>query len=681
MERSMFTDTELQLTTERSTKYQGTAKINLSQIAFHPSLSRELDQKNVERLCEIFNKNGCRRLDIQHHVTAVVSQQHLANALHAAHVTAHALMTNPPDRYPQLQFPTGQIRCLHGQHRLKAGEELLPPSDQWWTVDIYLDDISSGLQASLVDEYSNEKPPSDGEVYRKVHQYQYEANSRFEERWKSRLSSNKAKRLRQLSSPAHVDVRAAFDALLAIPGLWNGMNLGSLHRVLALNCDEEIVTYLTHVKQFWSSLVDDDRDKMMKIDLHTVEILQLLAPGVSRKDAKTVRGVVLGGEAFANFNDSDRAAIWNKLQGKREIIPSLHTFFQDIYYLEACANCVKRLVALSRLRPTLRSAVWGSLKPPDPAVRNCMIQTSETGQRRSGSPAQRAELGYRQLWLYAMRHYPKMPREPESDDLVARPGHEKADETALHEMAVLAQNLGFDSTRITDLIELSPDRQIARAVLLKARDPERFRYDSGIFETLIGRIAECFSLAVPVERQLSCDFTSGSEAKLNARCGLPHARAQQQDRRFLFLDQLHTNEMPAGGKVSTLFVRRCVYFTFFGKPLTSPPPQHTWVGAATSASDPPNLPMSPLFVPDDSPLAGFGQLPLQENDGCTAVNHGELDPMQLDSAERATAEETGVRREVTERYAADQEQLRRERRQEQPPNNMPRNRNSFDKNN
>ncbi|OJD10439.1 hypothetical protein AJ78_08556 [Emergomyces pasteurianus Ep9510] len=387
---------------------------------------------------------------------------------------------------------------------------------------------------------------------------------------------------------------------------------------------------------------------MTKIDLHTVEILQLLAPGVSRKDAKTARGVVLGDEAFVNFNDSDRAAIWNKLQGKREIIPSLHTFFQDVYYLEACANCVKRLVVLSRLRPTLQSAVWSSLKPPDPTVGNCMIQTSETGQRRSGSPAQRAELGYRQLWLYAMRHYPKMPREPESDDLVARPGHEKADETALHEMAVLAQKLDFDSTRITDLIELSPDRQIARAVLLKARDPERFRYDSGIFETLIGRIAECFSLAVPVERQLSCDFTSGSEAKLNARCELPHSRAQQQDRQFLFINQLHTDEMPTGGKVSTLFVRRCVYFAFFGKPLTSPAPQHTWVGVAPLAGDPSNSPMSSLFVPDGSPLAGFGRRPLQENDGCTTIDHGGLSPMQLEAAERATAEETRVRREVEE---------------------------------
>jgi hypothetical protein len=59
----------------------------------------------------------------------------------------------------------------------------------------------------------------------------------------SRLSENKVKRFRQLSSHCHV--RAAFDALLGIPGLWNGMNIGSLHRVLALNCDEVCLSRCT----------------------------------------------------------------------------------------------------------------------------------------------------------------------------------------------------------------------------------------------------------------------------------------------------------------------------------------------------------------------------------------------------------------------------------------------------
>lgn len=39
-------------------------------------------------------------------------------------------------------------------------------------------------------------------------------------------------------SPDNIDICAAFDALLPIPGLWGSMSIGSLNRVLALKCDE-----------------------------------------------------------------------------------------------------------------------------------------------------------------------------------------------------------------------------------------------------------------------------------------------------------------------------------------------------------------------------------------------------------------------------------------------------------
>ena len=107
-----------------------------------------------------------------------------------------------------------------------------------------LADINPGLQATLIDEYSNEKAPSDGEVYYKVRQYEREANAQFKKRWMARLSSNKEKRFRQLSS--HEDVCAAFDALLAIPALLvHGMKLGSLPQALALKCDEVYISCLS----------------------------------------------------------------------------------------------------------------------------------------------------------------------------------------------------------------------------------------------------------------------------------------------------------------------------------------------------------------------------------------------------------------------------------------------------
>ncbi|ODM24144.1 hypothetical protein SI65_01734 [Aspergillus cristatus] len=257
MESFMFTNAEWQLTTERKLKYQGTAKIDLDQISFHAFANTKVDQKNVERLCEIFRKDTCRRLDIRNHVTAMISRRHLKRACQAGGITNEDLMANNTACYPRLQFPTGQVQCLHGQHRLKAAEETLPPTERWWTVDLYLDglpfasphlssygpdfstDISPNLRNALVDEYANEKQPSDGEVYRKIRQYQHEHNAHFQKRWWSRLSDNKAKRLRQLiSSPDNVDLCAAFDRLLAIPGLWNGMSLGSLNKVMAMKCDE-----------------------------------------------------------------------------------------------------------------------------------------------------------------------------------------------------------------------------------------------------------------------------------------------------------------------------------------------------------------------------------------------------------------------------------------------------------
>ncbi|CEJ55661.1 hypothetical protein PMG11_01909 [Penicillium brasilianum] len=468
----ILTDAEYRLTTERQLKYQGTAKVNLDQISLQPLSSREIDHQNVERLREIFAKDGCNRLDLRNHVTAVVSRQHLQRACHATGLALEELKSRQ-QQYPRLRFHGRRVKCLHGQHRLKAAEDFLSPSDRWWTVDLYLDDISPDLRNALVDEYANEKPPTDGEVYRKIRQYQHESNALFQNRWWSRLSPNKAKRLRRLTSQDNAYLCAAFDTLLAIPGIWNGMSLGSLNTVMALKCDE-VIHYLEHVKNFWATLVNHDRAQMARIDLHTVDTLQLYAPRASTVDRKIVKGKILSGEVFSNFSRSERAAIWESLRSNETcdgIIPSLHTFFRDILYLEVCANAVKRLVILNKRHPTIRLALVHSFRP-GPADRDCLIQTSETTFRRQpGSNDERLSLAYRQIWLYAMRHYPDMAKNIAAGK-AANPARAKArakaDEGVIHDMASLARKLGFRTTQIKAILQQSPDRQIARAALLKA---------------------------------------------------------------------------------------------------------------------------------------------------------------------------------------------------------------------
>jgi len=53
---------------------------------------------------------------------------------------------------------------------------------------------------------------------------------------------------------------------------------------------------------------------MKKIDLDTVDALQLLAPRKSRYDAKTARGLILSGQVFAEFSDEERRTIWNRIK-------------------------------------------------------------------------------------------------------------------------------------------------------------------------------------------------------------------------------------------------------------------------------------------------------------------------------------------------------------------------------
>jgi hypothetical protein len=337
---------------------------------------------------------------------------------------------------------------------------------------------------------------------------------------------------------------------------------------------------------------------MLKIDPHTVEKLQGLAPSVSVKDAKVVKGLVVSGQVFSDFTSSERKGIWKRLKRRKDIIPSLHTFFQDMWYLEACANCMKRLVNPCQRYPSVKSAFLGVFKL-EPNNGHCLIQTSETNFRHQrGSQTNRAELGYRQLWLYAMRHYPQIPREQSGDDLVAKPGHAKADEMVLHDMAVLAQRLGFDSPHIQNLIRESPDRQMARDILLKARKPDRYQYPEDIFESLVTRICDCFSKAVSLDHPTSPEPAMARELKLK-RYGLPHRNAQRQDSRLLFLDELHANNVPLDTKVTTLFVRRCFYFAFFGQLPEALPLSPAQTGSPSSDG---SLPQSPIFVPDDRSL-------------------------------------------------------------------------------
>ena len=111
-------------------------------------------------------------------------------------------------------------------------------------------DISWDLKSALIDEYTNEKTPDDGEFYWKLREYQGifgQENPYFERRWWARLaavstSANKKDRFEQLFR--HRKFAPAFDSFRYLRALYCGLRISVINKMISLKCDEVRFSHL-----------------------------------------------------------------------------------------------------------------------------------------------------------------------------------------------------------------------------------------------------------------------------------------------------------------------------------------------------------------------------------------------------------------------------------------------------
>ena len=256
---------DLRLDTERRLTCKGSALVRFEYLNWNVYIRRNKSKKRpdperIERVKRIFRREGCLPRRVEHHIPAVIDQGRLDAALEDSRrkgrwkgitLPSNHATINSQDEYPELEFPGG-IECLRGRHRIEAGKVWLPPTEKWWIVDLYLSGISYELETLLVEEYANEEKPCDGEIYRKIREYQClpgQGNSQvspitcvsLEMRWWARFNQNREKRLRGLLRNRMLT--AGFDALSKLPGLFDaGMMVTTLHTVLATRCYEVSIT-------------------------------------------------------------------------------------------------------------------------------------------------------------------------------------------------------------------------------------------------------------------------------------------------------------------------------------------------------------------------------------------------------------------------------------------------------
>jgi hypothetical protein len=308
---------------------------------------------------------------------------------------------------------------------------------------------------------------------------------------------------------------------------------------------------------------------MRKVTRADVKALELKAPGACRADAADLYGPVKKGVILGAFNEQEREAIWEKLlQATRDqLFPSLFSFFEDLNYLQQVADCMKRLIKWPP-EGTISEAmydIWINKRAEE--ANQCVIQESEsTFTLRTVSRRDQFDLLRRQAWLAAMRDYQWMPPKPKKKNLLANPAQKDADDEVLCRFATSIHEIGFRSDEISNLMGLYADREIAQKALLRARKPDRYHYPEAVFEANVKTMMRLFSTA---QRATAEQANAALEVDISdeppERCGKPLTHDQERDRLSLFLDKLHNTDEEVFDEMSSFFIRRSVYFAYFGR--------------------------------------------------------------------------------------------------------------------
>ena len=137
---------------EKQSCFRGSAKIHLKHLKCENVAKEDqrlfLDPKNVARLVQIYKLEGCLRLDIEHHVPAIIKESELQKSLSISNVDGVDLLKRGSP--PELEFSDDvTLICLHGRHRLEAAKEFLLPGDRWWIVDLYSECMREACQFNL----------------------------------------------------------------------------------------------------------------------------------------------------------------------------------------------------------------------------------------------------------------------------------------------------------------------------------------------------------------------------------------------------------------------------------------------------------------------------------------------------------------------------------------------------
>jgi hypothetical protein len=385
---------------------------------------------------------------------------------------------------------------------------------------------------------------------------------------------------------------------------------------------QEHLHHVNRIYKAWFSILHGDRELMSLTDSTTVKAVQLRVPGLCTEDAEFLERLMKDGVLWSEIKSpEERQRIWSDLCQIKTPIPSIWSYFEDIKILAHYAKIMKQLLG-NNIKHTIRRALLDSFSGVNQKEGEVRVQETETSFRSyQGSLTDQKHLGIVQLGQHAIRKFPTLiPKCPRKEDGQDTPVPKPPEASAWQALATLAYNLGFECEEIHRLRSRNPDREIARAALLEARKPERYKYEEKNFESFQGQMADMFATAVELSSDSASPtfFVDNSGESLQRRCGIAFDNAYKSDRECFFLKALAVSDHSGGKGVTSLFVRVSVHLAFFGDLVPSNTCRDATATALRNPLGPPlgsgNLafPLQPDVQTSNSSMTSEHQFRLEE---------------------------------------------------------------------
>ncbi|KAF2963309.1 hypothetical protein GQX73_g10264 [Xylaria multiplex] len=382
---------------------------------------REVDNRIKARLSEVFTHKFEPGVP-NNHVAGVVTETELDSILRELQTTKENLrQTIYSGKYPHVKGT--KIWCPADRHRVEAASELFG-NQITWVVQLHCPpgDTPVGLYKrfirALSERYSPQYSYSDGEIFRNIRRCQ-NVQPELVGDWLVRLSASKKISLNLLFGEAssgrkkgvgsrHRGVLGMFDRLLVFPGLWEGLELGNLHKHLALRCNDEIIRYLEHVGNTWVWITGGDPTIQSCVNIHTVRSLQSLAPVMSWADREAIGMLLASQKAFSGIHDDqEREKLQERLLQVDGLIPTIKSFHENMKLFSIIAKILRTYLLPERSRAPLSQYLAENWSPP----RVAFVEFAE-GSFQAVSAPPSFKLAYVQLFCAVLRNFPEL-----SDDV------------------------------------------------------------------------------------------------------------------------------------------------------------------------------------------------------------------------------------------------------------------------